>query len=75
MNKKTIKLLSILTMFVFAISSCAKDRTCECTVNGSVIEDTEYEHVTKRWMKNTAHCVSYTSTSSGTSVKVECEIK
>ncbi len=71
MKKTTIKLLSILTITLFTFSSCTKDRTCECTItetnslNGSVDEDNseiEYEKVTKKWMKNSANCVSSTRT-------------
>jgi hypothetical protein len=71
MKKTTIKLLSILTITLFTFSSCTKDRTCECTytvsnsLDGSVDEDNseiEYEKVTKKWMKNSANCVSSTET-------------
>ena len=70
MKKITIKLLSILTIIVFIFSSCTKDRTCECRITESSSQpgqqldvyeyDTEYEKVTKKWMKNTAGCVSRT---------------
>jgi len=70
MKKITIKLLSILTITLFIFSSCTKDRTCECritessTLPGDQSEvgefEIEYEKVTKRWMKNTAGCVSRT---------------
>jgi hypothetical protein len=71
MKKTTIKLLSILTITLFTFSSCTKDRTCQCTitetdsVDGWVDEDNyeiEYEKVTKKWMKNSANCVSSTRT-------------
>ena len=72
MKKITIKLLSILTIIVFIFSSCTKDRTCECritessTLPGDQSEvdeyEIEYEKVTKRWMKNSANCVSRTET-------------
>ena len=76
MKKTTIKLLSILTITLFTFSSCTKDRTCECTItetnslNGWVDEDNseiEYEKVTKKWMKNSANCVSSTRTDDGIS--------
>ena len=72
MKKITIKLLSILTITLFIFSSCTKDRTCECritessTLPGDQSEvgeyEIEYEKVTKRWMKNSANCVSSTET-------------
>ena len=70
MKKITIILLSNLTITLFIFSSCTKDRTCECritessTLPGDQSEvgeyEIEYEKVTKRWMKNTAGCVSRT---------------
>jgi hypothetical protein len=72
MKKITFKLFSILTISVFIFSSCTKDRTCECRITQSstlpgqqsdVYEyDIEFEKVTKRWMKNSANCVSSTET-------------
>ena len=72
MKKITIKLLSILTITLFIFSSCTKDRTCECRITESTtipgqqsdvyLYDTEYEKVTKKWMKNSANCVSSTET-------------
>ena len=72
MKKITIKFLSILTITVFIFSSCKKDRTCECRITESTtipgqqsdvyLYDTEYEKVTKKWMKNSAGCVSKTET-------------
>ena len=72
MKKITIKLLSILTITLFIFSSCTKDRTCECRITESTtipgqqsdvyLYDTEYEKVTKKWMKNSAGCVSKTET-------------
>lgn len=51
---------------ILFVSSCAKDYTCECkqTVSypgmpsATSTTEVEYEKVTKRWMKNTAACVS-----------------
>ena len=72
MKKITFKLFSILTISVFIFSSCTKDRTCECRITESstlpgqqsdVYEyDIEFEKVTKKWMKNSANCVSSTET-------------
>jgi hypothetical protein len=72
MKKTTIKLLSILTITVFTFSSCTKDRTCECTITesstlpGDQTEvgeyEIEFEKVSKKWMKNSAGCVSRTET-------------
>ena len=75
MKKTTIKLLSILTITLFTFSSCTKDRTCECTItessnlpgqqSDSYDIEIEYEKVTKKWMKNSANCVSSTDTEDG----------
>jgi hypothetical protein len=72
MKKINIKFLSILTITVLIFSSCKKDRTCECRITESstlpgqqsdvYLYDTEYEKVTKKWMKNSAGCVSKTET-------------
>jgi hypothetical protein len=72
MKKITFKLLSILTISVFIFSSCTKDRTCECRItessnlpgqqSDSYDIEIEYEKVTKKWMKNSAACVSKTET-------------
>ena len=72
MKKITIKLLIILAITVLILSSCTKDRTCECRITESstlpgdqseVYEyDIEFEKVTKKWMKNSANCVSSTET-------------
>ncbi len=72
MKKTTIKNLSLLILVVLTFSSCTKDRTCECRITQSstlpgqqsdVYEyDTEYEKVTKKWMKNSANCISRTKT-------------
>ena len=72
MKKITFKLLIILTISVFIFSSCTKDRTCECTItessnlpgqqSDSYDIEIEYEKVTKKWMKNSAGCVSRTET-------------
>jgi len=72
MKKITIKLLSILTITLFTFSSCTKDRTCECTItesssltgqqSDSYDIEIEFEKVTKKWMKNSANCVSRTET-------------
>lgn len=74
--KKSIFTLSGLALFIaFTFSSCAKDRICECTEAGYTTE-TEYEGVTKTWMKNSAGCVSYTVTDEdGDTYSVDCEIK
>ena len=75
MKKNIIKLSSILTMFIFVFSSCAKDRTCVCTDEDGDKTEVEYKKVTKKWMKNSAACVSYTVTFDGGSYKMECEIE
>jgi len=72
MKKTTIKNLSLLILVVLTFSSCTKDRTCECRITQSstlpgqqsdVYEyDIEFEKVTKKWMKNSANCVSSTET-------------
>ena len=76
MKKITLKFLSIMTISIFVFSSCAKDRTCVCTDEDGDKTETEYENVTKKWMKNSADCVSYTVTyDGGGSYKMECEIE
>ncbi len=65
MKKITLKLLSILTIFIFVFSSCAKDRTCVCTDEDGDKTEVEYEKETKKWMKNSAACVSKTETEDG----------
>ena len=72
MKKTTIKNLSLLILVVLTFSSCTKDRTCECRItqsstlpgqqSDSYDIEIEYEKVTKKWMKNSAGCVSRTET-------------
>jgi len=64
-----------MTISILVFSSCAKDRTCVCTDEDGDKTETEYENVTKKWMKNSADCVSYTETYNGGSYKMECEIE
>lgn len=73
---KTFKISIFAFLIILFVSSCAKDRTCVCTDDDGDTTETEFENVTKRWMKNSAGCVSYTVTSdSGNSYEVECEIE
>lgn len=75
MKKIILKLSSILTIFIFVFSSCAKDRTCVCTDEDGDKTEVEYKKVTKKWMKNSAACVSYKYIAAGDSYEVECEIE
>lgn len=75
MKKSIFTLLGLALLIAFTFSSCAKDRICECTTDGYTTE-TEYEGVSKTWMKNSAGCVSYTVTDEdGDTYSVDCEIK
>ena len=76
----------IIPFFALALltASCAKDYSCKCvetiTVGGVVIDtDTNnsptYQKVTKRWMKNTAGCVSTTETVGDETYTSVCEIE
>jgi hypothetical protein len=73
-----IKYITLLFVVAIAITSCKKDRVCECTTtstDGISVTDTDnttYKKVTKRWMRNHEGCVSK-EYSNGT--KVDCEIK
>ena len=70
MKKFTVKLLSIYTIIVFIFSSCTKDRSCYCEIQTysnnaasyTSSSNIEYKDVTKKWMKNSANCVSRTET-------------
>ena len=67
-----------IPMFAVAVLavSCKKDYACVCTVGGVTdATPTVYKGVTKKWMKNTAGCVSYTETYLDETVSVECEIE
>lgn len=75
MKKIILKLSSILTIFIFVFSSCAKDRTCVCTDQDGEKIEVEYEKVTKKWMKNSAGCVSRTEIYDGQSYEIKCEIE
>ena len=73
---KTFKISIFAFLIILFVSSCAKDRTCVFTDDGGNTTETEYENVTKRWMKNSARCVTYKVTpESGNSYEVECEIE
>lgn len=75
MKKSILSLSGLCLLIALTFSSCAKDRICECTTPFGGTEEIEYENVTKKWMKNSADCVSYTVTSDGESYSVDCEIK
>lgn len=80
---KKVLLVAVAGMFVLA--SCKKDRTCECTQNGVSNGKTTYTKVTKKFMTNTAGCVSseytdyntnpITNVTTTTVTKNVCEIK
>ena len=69
MKKISLSLSAPLIFFCLTFSSCSKDRVCECKVTTSTpgvsptssTYEIEFEKVTKRWMKNTANCVSSSS--------------
>jgi hypothetical protein len=76
----------IIPFFALALltASCAKDYSCKCvetlSVAGVVVNtDTNngptYQKVTKRWMKNTAGCVSSTETDGDETYTSTCEIE
>lgn len=76
----------IIPFFALALltASCAKDYSCKCietiTVGGVAIStDTNnsptYQKVTKKWMKNTAGCVSTTETVGTETYTSVCEIE
>lgn len=76
----------IIPFFALALltASCAKDYSCKCvetlTVGGVVVDtDTDnsptYQKVTKKWMKNTAGCVSTTQTVGDETFTSTCEIE
>lgn len=73
MKKISLSLSAPLIFFCLTFSSCSKDRVCECKVTTSTpgvsptssTYEIEFEKVTKRWMKNTANCVSSSSSQEG----------
>jgi hypothetical protein len=76
----------IIPFFALALltASCAKDYSCKCvetfTVDGVVVltqtdNGPTYEKVTKKWMKNTAGCVSFTETDGNETFTSTCEIE
>lgn len=68
MKKTILYLIPLLTLYL-SISSCSKDRVCECKITTSIpgepsetySYEIEYEKVTRTWMKNTAGCVNSSS--------------
>lgn len=69
------KNLILFAIVLVSMTACRKDRVCECTSTFGV-DKTEYKKVTKRWMRNSAECVSRTEyNSDGSSYSVNCEIK
>ena len=76
----------IIPFFALALltTSCAKDYSCKCVETitlGGVVVSTDtynsptYQKVTKRWMKNTAECVSTTETEGTETYTSVCEIE
>jgi len=81
MKKLTILALGIITL---SLSSCKKDRTCECTeteTQGNTITVTTinatFSEIKKRDAKDACSNYAYTTTSSGStySSKVDCKLK
>jgi hypothetical protein len=66
-----------IPMFAVAVLavSCKKDYACSCTYNGTTITGPTYKKVTKKWMKDTQQCVSYSETEDNVTYNVECEIE
>ena len=75
----------IIPFFALALltASCAKDYSCKCiqteAVGGVVVNtalyNSTYQKVTKKWMKNTAQCVSSTYTVGDVTYATDCEIE
>ncbi len=72
MKKLFIPLAAVALMAV----SCAKDYACVCTTQGVTdTSPTVYKKVTKKWMKNTYGCVSFTTNNGTTTTETTCEIE
>jgi len=78
MNMKKAIYITTIVLFAVVISSCKKDRICECiTTPGNTTDKTTLKKVTKRQAK--ANCFSYeydvTIANSTTRVSVSCTLK